>query len=166
MAQLTIPESVAIQAIIQPLKSKRLRCWRGLIELLKTIDTTRGYSRSIVECDTDQKDWNEVLAAHTPRLEVFLNDQQTVYHAGCIREYTYEFMIYGITRDIDLDAFELFIADVEQCINDNNSLFGQANKMECPTIITDQQFFPRIDQARMFAMTVKVEATRTARVAT
>lgn len=165
MSQITIPEAQAIQAIIEPLASKRLRCWFGLIELLKTVTKANGYSLDTVEVDADQKDWGAVPAHNCPRLEVFLNEQNMVKHAGCVREYTYDFVIYGLTRDIDLQAFEIYVADVEQCINDNNSLVGQANKMEVSMILTDQQFFPRVDKARMFAMTVQVETTRTARQA-
>ena len=165
MSQLTISEVQAIQAIIEPKVSKRLRCWFGLIELLKTITISNSYSLDVREVDSDQKDWDQVPEHNCPRLEVFLNEQTVIRHAGCVREYTYEFVIYGLTRGLDLEAFEVFVADVEQCINDNNSLFGQANKMEVPTILTDQQFFPRIDKARMFMMTVQVETTRTARQA-
>lgn len=166
MASLTPVEAQAIQAIIQPFASKRYRCWKGLMELLKTITAARGYSRSVVSVDSDAKDWAQVDTPNTPRLEVFLDEQTRVTHAGCVREYTYTFMIYGYTKGLTLEQFELFLADVETCVNDNNSLFGQANKMEVPYVLTDQQFFPRIDKSRSFAMTIQVEATRNARVAT
>lgn len=166
MAQLTVPEVQAIQAVIQPLGSKLLRCWKALELLLKTVDKAHGYSQDTSQVDSDQKDWAQVPDFECPRLEVGFDEQSVVYHAGCIREYTYQFQVYGLTRDLDRDAFALYMADVETAINDNNSLFGQANKMEVPFVLADQQFFPRIDGARMFMMTVKVEATRTARVAT
>lgn len=164
--KLTVPEVQAIQAKIQPLPSKLLRCWKGLEELLKTVDKAHNYSQDTQEVDSDQKDWAQVDGAHCPRLEVSFDEQSVTYHAGCVREYTYQFQIYGLTRDLDRDQFAIYMAEVETAINDNNSLFGQANKMEVPYVLADQQFFPRIDGARMFMMTVKVESTREARIAT
>lgn len=166
MAALTVAEVQAIQAIIQPIPSKRMRLMRGLKELLSTITTDRGYSKGVTEVTFDVKGWQAKTGPQTPCIYI-IDDRQTITrHAGCVREYVHSFRVFGVVMDCTIEQFEAFISDVEQCLYDNNTLFGQVNKLEVPEVSTDNQLFSEQEQKYCFEVVVDCEYTRNARTAT
>lgn len=165
MAALTLLEVQAIQLKINPLRSKRVRILQGLKLLLNTITKDRGYTHTVEEAGFDVKTWRDKTAEQTPVIYIVDDTAQLIKHAGCIREYTWTIRLFGVLKGKDLIDFEEFIADVEECIYDNNTLFGQVNKMECNQVTTDNQLFSELNDsgAHLYEIELGVEYTRNAR---
>jgi len=162
MAALTIPEVQAIQAQLATMQSKRVRLMKGLEALLKTITTAKGYTTNVESVSFDVKSWRDLPADQTPVIYIVDGSTQITRHAGCIREYVWKIELFGCVKDKDFISFEEFISDVEQCIYDNRSLFGEVNKMEIVDIVTDNQLFSEINGngSRLYSMFVDLEFTR------
>lgn len=163
MAQLTIPEVQAIQAELNVLKSKRARLFKAMLKLLETITKDRGYTQTVMEVSEKVALWRDKAKEHTPVIFLIDDETQIVPHAGKVREYLWNMTVFGVVREMDEVAFEEFIADIEECIDDNNTLFGQINKMEVTNILTDNQLFSGQDGTRLFSLDVRLEYTRGAR---
>lgn len=165
MASLTIPEVQANQTILNALSSKRARLMKALLLLLPTITTSRGYTTNVETVSFNVKAWRDLPADQTPSIYIIDDQTKLIKHAGCIREYTWTVRLFGCVKDKDIMMFEEFIADIEECIYDNNTLFGQVNKVEVEEVTTDNQLFSEINDngAHLFEMVLGVEYTRKAR---
>jgi hypothetical protein len=163
MAALSMAKVLEIQAILNAKKYKRTRVFVGLIELLKTISKTGGYETNVDEVLDDVESWEERAKERSPVIYVVDDDTRLVRHAGCVREYTWLFKLYVVVRDDDTETMENLIGDIEECIDDNNTLLGQVNKMEIPRILTDGQLFKRRAHVQLTEMTVEILYTRGAR---
>ena len=162
---LTRPEINHFRNQILSLGSKRARIMEALRLILTTIHTKRGYSQTVCEVTYDVKGWDSKSEEQTPVLYIIDDTTSIVRHAGCIREYTQNIRVYGVYRQGDILKFEEFIADVEQCIYDNNTLLSEVNKTEINQITTDNQLFSVQNDTHLFEMVVSVEYTRKAREA-
>jgi hypothetical protein len=155
------PAQVAIyQAEIQAHQSKRIRVLEALRLILATITKDNGYLTDVMEVSYDVKSWRDKSVGQTP--VIYLVDDTTflVTHAGCIREYQWMVRLFGVIRERTIIEFEQFMADVEEAIYDNNTLFGQANLMRVENISTDNQLFSEIDGTHLFEMETKILYTR------
>jgi hypothetical protein len=160
MAKLTNAEVQAIQAKLLPIKSKRMKILTALKYLLETITTSRGYLSNIYEVSFDVKSWKDRTESQTPIAYIIDDETRIIKHAGCVREYEWTIRIFGQVRDKTITEFEEFIADIEQCVYDNNSLFGECNLMWVSEITTDNQFFSEIAGVHFFEITLIVAYTR------
>lgn len=165
MPAIPIPTVQQIQADLATMPSKRARLLKGLEYLFKSVTKGNGYIVGAENVSFDVKGWRDLPADQTP--VVYLIDGVTlpVRHAGCVREYVWDIEVFGCVKDKDIWTFESFISDLEQAIDDNNTLFGEVNKMEVENILTDNQLFSQIQEngAQLFSMIVKLEFTRRAR---
>lgn len=166
MAALTIIEVQAIQTTINTLRSKRARILKGLQLLLQTITMDRNYSDTVEEVSFNVKGWRDKTTDQTPVIYIIDDATDIVRHAGMIREFSWKIPIFGVVKGVDMMAFEEFIADIEECIYDNNSLFGNVNKMEINSISTDNQLFSQMmdDGPHLFELVLDIQYTRNARV--
>lgn len=165
MPSIPIPDVQAIQAQLATYSSKRVRIIKGLEALLKTVTKDNGYVVGLQNVSFDVKTWRDVSADQTPIAYIVDSNTVLIRHAGCVREYVWDIEVFGCVKDKDIVDFEQCIADIEQSIDDNNSLFGEVNKMEVENIMTDNQLFSQIQNngAQLFSMVVKMEFTRNAR---
>lgn len=159
MSDLTVPEWEALQASIATLRSRRLKIIKALQAILQTITTSRGYSIDIAEVRTDAKSWRDLSKPETPALFIIDDIVQIERHAGKTREYVWAVRIFGVVKETSFEQFEEFIADVEQCIEDNSHLAGTVNKCEVQQVITDNQMFDNTD-TRLFEIELKCEYIR------
>jgi hypothetical protein len=159
MADLTVPEWQSIQAAVAPLKSRRMKIIKSLQLILETITTTRGYSQNVKGVRFDTKSWKDVSAPETPTIWIIDDMVQIVRHAGKQREYTWTIKLFGVVKESTLEEFEEFIADVEQCIEDNCHLAGTVNKAEIQQVVTDNQLFDNTN-TRLFEIDVQCEYIR------
>lgn len=159
MADLTQAEWDAIAAEVLPLKSRRMKILKALQRILETIKVTKGYTKDIIDVRTDSKSWRDVSAPQTP--VIFLMDDmvQITRHAGKQREYVWTVRLFGVLKETTLEEFEEFIADVEQCIEDNFHLCGTVNKAEVQQVLTDNQMFENTD-TRLFEIELRCEYIR------
>lgn len=165
MSQISIPEVQQIQTLLAQMPSKRARILKGLELLLKTVNKDNGYVVGLTNVSFNVKGWRDLPADQTPVAYIVDSNTILVRHAGCVREYIWDIEVFGCVKDKDIWDFENCIADVEQSIYDNNTLFGEVNKMEVENILTDNQLFSQVQDngAQLFSMVVKMEFTRRAR---
>lgn len=163
MAKLTATEVQAIQERLKEIKSKRFRILEAMSYALGTINASRGYTSTVLEVSYDVKNWRDKAKAQCPLLYVVDDSSRQIRRAGAAREVIWQIRIFGVFADATQQAFEEFISDVEECLDDSNSLFGQINKMEWIDITTDNQLFSQLDGKRLFEMIVEVEYMRGAR---
>lgn len=165
MPAVPIPTVQQYQAQLALMPSKRARILRGIELLLKTITKDAGYVEGLQNTSFDVKSWRDIAADQTPIAYIVDSNTVLVRHAGCIREYVWDIEVFGCVKEKDIWTFENVIADIEQAIDDNNTLFGEVNKMEVENILTDNQLFSQVQSngAQLFSMIVKVEFTRKAR---
>ena len=159
MADLTQAEWDEIAAKISTYRSRRLKILKAIQAILSTITESRGYSRTVVDVRTDAKSWRDVSEPETP--VIFLIDDlvQIVRYAGKTRAYTWTVRAFGVLKETTLEEFEEFIADVEQCIEDNSHLAGTVNKCEIQQVITDNQLFDNTN-TRLFEIELRCEYIR------
>lgn len=157
--ELPISELTDIQNMANQFKSRRLRILKALQAILKTITIANGYTRDIQDVRMDTKSWRDVSAPETPIAFLVDDTVQITRFAGKTREYIWTIRIFGVVKEYSLDEFEEFIADIEQCIEDNNHLAGIVNKCEINQVITDNQLFDNTD-TRLFEMELRVEFIR------
>jgi hypothetical protein len=157
---LPLNEVQATQTLLNTYRSHRARIIQGMVELMKTVTSSRNYSFDLVTVTTDAFPWEDATVGQTPAM--WIQDLQTdvVNHAGCIREYTMTLALYLVCREMDLVAFEECIADIELAIGDNNSLYGQVNLMRVPQVNTDSQYFKRLDGTHVAQLIVQAVYTR------
>ncbi len=163
MAALTAEEVTAIRTYLATINSKRARVLEAVRMLTETITTERGYTQSVKEVSYNVKGWRDKTTPQTPVIYIVDDRTQITKHAGLVREYAWTLRLFGVCRELTLPDFERFLSDVEQCIYDNNCLFGECNKMEVDEITTDNQLFSGLDGTHLFEVSVTVEYTRSAR---
>jgi hypothetical protein len=165
VASLTQSEVADIQTALASLKSKRARIMVALKSLLATITKDRNYTQNVMSVGFDVKGWRDKTEEQTPAVYIIDSNYRITKHAGCIREYEWTIPVFGVVKGIDIVAFEEFLADLEEAIYDNNTLFGQVNKMEIDQTLTDNQLFSELNDsgAHLFELTLNVEFTRRAR---
>ena len=163
--QIPIPQVQAIQAILVPMPSKRARILRGVEELLKTVTKDNGYNIGLQNVSFNVKGWQDLPEDQTPVAYIVDSNTLLIRHAGCVREYVWDIEVFGCVKGRDIWDFENLIADIEEAFDDNNTLFGQVNKMEVENILTDNQLFSQTQNngAQLFSMIIKMEFTRHAR---
>jgi hypothetical protein len=163
--QLPLDQVQAILAVTNAIPSKRGRILKALSLLLPTITKTNGYNNSAEGVSFDVKSWADKTEDQTPWIYIVDDKTQITRHAGQMREFVWDIRLFGVLKGKDIMTFETFITDIEQCIYDNNSLFGNVNKMEVEEVTTDNQLFSEINDsgAHLFEMVVKMEYTRSAR---
>lgn len=163
--QLPIPQVQSIQAQLALLHSKRAKIMQGLKLLLPTITKTNGYTSTVEEVSFDVKGWRDKSAEQTPVIYIIDSLTKIVRHAGTVREYDWQIPVFGCYKAVDIITFEEFISDIEQCIYDNNTLFGQVNKMEVDQVLTDNQLFSELNESgtHLFEISLLVQFTRHAR---
>lgn len=159
MSDLTQPEWDALQAKVNVFKSRRMKIIKAIQGILQTITISRGYSRNVCDVRTDAKSWRDVSAPETPVIFIIDDMVQIVRHAGKTREYVWTVRLFGVMKETTLEEFEEFIADVEQCIEDNSHLVGMVNKCEIQQVITDNQLFDNTD-TRLFEIELRCEYIR------
>lgn len=159
MASLTQLEYDEIQAYCNQFKSRRLRIIKAITKILETITKDRGYTRDIQEVHLDNKSWRDISAPNTPAVFIVDDMVQIERHAGKTREYVWTVRLFGVMKEQSLDEFEEFIADIEQCIEDNSHLCGMVNKCEIQQVITDNQLFDNTD-TRLFEIELRCEFIR------
>ena len=149
----------AIQLKISTFKSRRLKIVHALIETLKTITCENGYTQDTKDVTIDVKGWQDKLAQQCPCIFVVDDIVSIVRRVGKQREYTWTIKLFGVTKEMSFEAFEEYIADIEECLEDNNHLCGAASKCEINQVITDNQMFQNND-IRLFEMDIQVEYIR------
>lgn len=159
MADLTQPEWDAIQTQVNTLKSRRMRILKALQLILQTITISRNYSKSVEDVRMDSKSWKDVSAPETPVIYIIDDIVQIERHAGKTREYVWTVRLFGVMKETTLEEFEEFIADVEQCIEDNSHLCGMVNKCEVQQVLTDNQMFDNTN-TRLFEIELRCEFIR------
>ena len=159
MADLTQPEWDSIQAECNVFKSRRMRILKAIQLILKTITTDRGYSMNVSDVTMDSKSWKDVSAPETPVIYIIDDMVQIERHAGKTREYVWTVRLFGVLKETSLEQFEEFIADVEQCIEDNSHLAGMVNKAEIQQVLTDNQLFDNTN-TRLFEIELRCEFIR------
>jgi len=163
MSVLDQAQVIAIHDQIKNMQSKRGRIMEAIRLILQTITTANGYTENVCEVTYDVKGWRDKSEDQTPILYIIDDATSVTRHAGCVREYIWQIRIYGVYRQGDILKLEEFIADVEQCIYDNNTLISEVNKTEVVQITTDNQLFSVQNQTHLFEMVLAVEYTRSAR---
>lgn len=159
MADLTQEEWDALQAELATLKSRRLKILKALQSILKTVTKSRGYTQDVMDVRMDSKSWRDVSQPDTPVIFLIDDMVQIQRYAGKTREYVWTIRAFGVVKGTTLDEFEEFIADVEQCIEDNSHLCGTVNKCEIQQVITDNQMFDNTD-TRLFEIELRAEFIR------
>jgi hypothetical protein len=159
MSELTQLEWEAINQKIAPIKSRRMKILIALQEILSTITTSRGYTDTVMDVRMDAKSWKDVSAPETPLIYIMDDIVQITRHAGKTREYVWTIRLFGVSKEKTLRDFEEFIADIEQCIEDNSHLCGTVNKCEINQVITDNQMFDNTD-TRLFEVELRCEYIR------
>lgn len=159
MSDLTQLEWDTIAAELAPLKSRRVKILIAIQRILETITTSRGYSKSVVEVRMDAKSWRDVSAPQTPVLFIIDDIVQIQRFVAKNREYVWTVRLFGVLKETTLIEFEEFIADVEQCIEDNSHLCGQVSKCEVQQVVTDNQMFDNTD-TRLFEVELRCEYRR------
>ena len=166
MATLTQIEIQEIDSKISEIKSKRGRIMEGLRLIFeKSITKANGYTVNLDEATFNVRGWRDRNSYNTPVIYIVDDNQVRSRNAGCGRTYDWTLQVYTHYYGEDLIAFEEFIADVEECIDDNNSIAGQINKMEVENIISDGQFFSSEDTEdhHLAQMTIGITYFRNAR---
>jgi hypothetical protein len=160
MAQLTVAEVQALQTKISALKSKRAKALEALKELFNYVTIDRGYTQTVIESSFNRFPWEDKTIGQTPAICVDDLHQELIRHAGTVREYKLYALVYAVCREVTLEQFEEFIADLEEAIEDNNSLFGFVNFAVVTHITTDAQYFSRLDGTRVAQLVVELNYTR------
>ena len=162
MAQLTLAQFQAGQERMKEIRSKRWRILEGLRYILTTIQKSAGYTQDVMTVKDSMDSWRDVAAANSPALFVIFDRQRLVKHAGTVREYVMRVSIFGALKDLSPQQVAEFHTDLEECIYDNNTIFGECNKIEVPDIATSSRF-ARVDGFDLFEFGLDVEYTRHAR---
>lgn len=160
MPALSQAQVQAIQAQLLPIKSKRFRLMEAMRLLMESVTITNGYNTNVIEVSFDVKSWRDKSAPQTPVVYIIDDFTKITKHAGCVREYEWTIRLFGVCREKSMQEFEEFIADLEEAIMTNNSLFGEVNLMWVPEITTDNQMFSEFDGTRLYEMTVVLAFTR------
>ncbi len=163
MAKLTLSEVQAVQTELNAIRYQRMRILKAVQRMLQTITKARGYTASVDEVLFEVNDSRSRSAGRTPVIYIVDNRVREIRHAGRTREMTWNVYLYVIVRDYEIEDFEDFIGDVEECLFDNNTLFGNISKLEIPNIITDQQMFNAIDGVFQAEIELEIEYIRCAR---
>ena len=166
MTSLTQPEVQEIDSKISGIRSKRGRILEGLrLILQKSITRANGYTVDLDEATFVMRGWQDRTKENTPVLYIVDDVQTRPRNAGQIRGYDWIIQIYAQFHGDDMIAFEEFLADIEECIDDNNTIAQQINKMEVEGIISDGQLFASndTDEHHLAQITIGVIYTRKAR---
>lgn len=148
-----------INAMANTFKSRRLKILKALEATLNTIKKEDGYSNTVNLVTFDTKSWRDMAAPQTPSIFIIDDIVQIVRFAGKTREYVWTVRLFGVVKEFTLEEFEEHIADVEECIEDNNHLAGIVNKCEIQNVITDNQLFENTNN-RLYEMELRVEFIR------
>lgn len=165
MAILTQPEIIVIKNKIIGIKSKRGRIMEGLRLILETITKNRGYTQTLDEATFVIRGWEDRTKDNTPVIYIVDDNQLRSKNAGQIRNYDWVINLFAHYYGEDLIEFEEFLADIEECIDDNNTIASEINKMEVEQIISDGQLFASNDTSEhhLAQITLGILYTRKAR---
>lgn len=166
MTSLTQTEVQEIDAKISGLRSKRARIMEGLrLIFKKSIKRSNGYTVDLDDSTFVIRGWQSRTKDNTPVIYIVDDNQIRPRNAGSIRTYDWVIQLYVHYYGEDLLEFEEFIADVEECIDDNNTIAQQINKMEVENIISDGQLFSSEDTSEhhLAQITLGIMYTRKAR---
>ena len=126
--QLSQEEFDRIQTYCNTFKSRRLRILKAIEEILNSIKKENGYTNDIRLVTFDTKSWRDMSAPQTPAIFIIDDLVQIQRFVAKTREYTWTVRLFGVVKEFTLEEFEEFIADVEQCIEDNCHLFRRILK--------------------------------------
>jgi hypothetical protein len=154
-----INELEDINTMANTFKSRRLKILKALEAILNTIKIENGYTNSVNLVTFDSKSWRDMAAPQTPTIFIIDDIVQITRFAGKTREYIWTIRLFGVVKEFTLEEFEEHIADVEECIEDNNHLAGIVNKCEIQNVITDNQLFENTNN-RLYEMELRVEFIR------
>jgi len=166
MTSLTQPEVQEIDSQISGIRSKRGRIMEGLRLIFEqSIKRSNGYTVDLDEATFIIRGWQDRTKETTPVIYIVDDNQNRSRNAGCLRNYDWVIQLYVHYHGDNLIEFEEFIADVEECIDDNNTIAQQINKMEVENIISDGQLFASEDTAEhhLAQITLGIIYTRKAR---
>jgi len=128
-----------------------------LKKILETITKANGYSANIDEVSFDVKSWRDRTSERTPVIYIVDSDTQVTRHAGKTRLYTWRVLLFGMVKEEEIDTFEEFLADIQECVELNGWLGGIVAKSEVNNIITDNQLFSETEQTHLFEMQIQLE---------
>lgn len=136
--------------------------------LMNSISIANGYKSNVLEVSFNAKNWRDKTRGNTPTVFIVDDVTSVVRHAGHVREYTWSVSLFCVLRDASVEEFEDFIADLETAVYDNNTLFGQVNKIEINEIMTDGQLFAELTDTgtKLVSIDLDILYTRDARSAT
>lgn len=157
--EIPVSEYERIQAECNVFKSRRLKILRALEQILSTIKKDNGYSNDVRTVTFDTKSWRDMSAPETPAIFIIDDLVQIQRFVSKTREYTWTVRLFGVVKEFTLNEFEEFIADIEQCIEDNSHLAGMVNKAEIQQVITDNQLFENTNN-RLFEIELRCEFIR------
>jgi hypothetical protein len=154
-----MPELEAIQASVSVYKSRRLKILKAIEATLSTIKKEAGYTNTVNTVTFDSKSWRDMAAPQTPAIFIIDDMVQINRFVGKTREYTWTVKLFGVVKEFTLEEFEEHIADIEECLEDNNHLAGMAAKVEVQQVITDNQMFENTNN-RLYEIELKIEFIR------
>jgi hypothetical protein len=144
-----------------PPKSRRAKILVNLQRQLETITKDNGYTQNVYKVTTNVKTWADTPEAETP--VIYLIDENTDYnyHAGKTTERTWTIGIYGVMKNKEQVDMEELIADIEECLLTNVTLYFEdtgrvASHSRIRNIVTDNQFFSEIEGAQLFKITLDI----------
>ena len=142
------------------IRSRRMRILLVLKKILETITKANGYTIDVDEVSFDVKSWRDRTSGNTPVIYIVDNNQVAKRFAGKTRQYTWNLLLFGVVKEEDIEVFEEFLADIEECVELNGWLGGIATKSEVNDIKTDNQLFSETERTHLFEMQIQVEFCR------
>ncbi len=147
-------------ADVSGVKSRRMRIMLVLKKILETIKKSNNYTANVDQVSFDVKSWRDRTSENTPVIYIVDNNQVPTRHAGKTRTYIWHLLLFGVVKEEDIETFEEFLADIEECVELNGWLGGIASKSEVNDIKTDNQLFSITERTHLFEMHIQVEFCR------
>lgn len=144
-----------------PPRSRRGQILVNLQKQLETISKDNGYTNNLYKVTTDVKSWADTPEAETPVIYIIDENTEYDYHAGKTTERIWTVGIYGVMKNKTQSDMEELIADVEECLVNNITLYfadtGKvASHSRIRNIVTDSQLFSEIEGAQLFKVTLDI----------
>jgi len=125
--------------------------------VLKTISIANGYKSNIKLVSFDVQLWRDLQESQTPSCFIVDGFDARKRQAGKTRFVTWVMDLFGTYKQTDIFSFEEFLADIQQCLEDNAVLAGTVSKVEVNGIRTDNQLFSGRDGTHLYNIEIQAE---------
>lgn len=161
--------------MVAPTMSRRSRILTNLQRQLQSITCENGYSTTVQDVTLDVQNWDQSTEAQCPIIYIVDENAPYKYNPGKLLQIDWIVNLYGVMKGKTQFEMEEFISDIEVCISKNLSLAfpdsvlpGDPNYplglavgyTEIQNIITDGQFFSKVDGSQLFKVTLKLTYTK------